>query len=121
MMGGGTTDFDNETHLMNRAIAEKLDGADLFQSWSEKSPEGLTLEDVLKTVRSATAQGEKGIPIYVDPAALKRAGVTMQSPVTFDQEELPPVTALRLMLRTLRLEPAIRDGVLFIGSAVPGK
>ncbi len=59
------------------------------------------LVDVLKYMKSATqGPNDTGIPIYVDPAGLDKAGKTMQSPVTLDLEGVPLQISLRLPSET---------------------
>ena len=121
-MGAGL-ETNDETMRMNQIIAEKLDKAAPFdfaqkKTWESLKPEGLKLGDILSDVQVATrGHGGKGIPIYVDPAVLNRNPATKLSPFASNPGGIPPVTALRLMLRTLNLKPTIRDGVLFIGDS----
>jgi hypothetical protein len=74
------------------------------------------LEDVLKHVRASTKNGTfaEGIPIYVDPVGLQEAEKTMSSPVTFNVDQVPLRTALRLMLKQLGLTYHVKDGLLSI-------
>ena len=73
-----------------------------------------SLEDVLKYIRSETAQDGKEIPIYVDPVGLQEAEKTMTSPITIDLEGVPLRITLDLLLRQLGLKYKVRDGLLTI-------
>jgi hypothetical protein len=80
-------------------------------------PSETPLEEVLKHIKdnAKDADGKK-LPIYVDPVGLTEADRTMTSPVSFDLEDVPLKSALRLMLRQLGMAYCVRDGVLIISS-----
>jgi hypothetical protein len=76
------------------------------------------LEDVLKYIKAAsTGPDYSGIPIYVDPVALKAAEKTMTSRVSLDVDGAPLKTTLRLLLNQLSLDYVVEDGMLKIGVA----
>jgi hypothetical protein len=80
-------------------------------------PHETPLEDVLKSIKAATAgPDDHGIPIYVDPVGLQEAEKTMLSPVTLDLEGVPLRTSLRLLLKQLGLVYTVHDGLLTITS-----
>jgi hypothetical protein len=96
----------------NKMILQKL-AEPIAMTFGNETP----LDDVLRYIKSAT-QGSKdrGIPVYVDPAGLKEAGVELTTPVTLDLEGIPLRTTLRLMLKQLKLAYCVKDGVLMISS-----
>jgi hypothetical protein len=96
----------------NKMILKKL-AEPISMSFANETP----LDDVLRYIKSATT-GDKdtGIPVYVDPAGLKEAGVELNSPVTLDLEGVPLRTTLRLVLKQLKLAYCVKDGVLMISS-----
>jgi len=85
-------------------------------------PEGITLEDAIDRIKSVSSKWNppfpKGIPIYVDPNALRRAGKTLKSPV----KGLPPdpqrkITfrqKLRSVLEPMGLAYEVKDGAILI-------
>ncbi|HEV3122753.1 MAG TPA: RNA polymerase sigma factor, partial [Isosphaeraceae bacterium] len=78
-------------------------------------PDETALGDVLKYVKAASQGPDgSGIPIYVDPIALKEAEVTLQSPIQMDLEGVPLKTTLRLMLAQLGLKYRVEEGVLIV-------
>ncbi len=75
------------------------------------------LADVLKHIKTATSKGgHSPLPIYVDPKGLEEADATADSKVVIDLEGVPLKTALRLILKQLRLAYCVRDGVVIISS-----
>ena len=99
-----------EIEAKERAIRKKLDVTIAFP-FENETP----FEDILKYVMQATAgPNESGIPVYVDPLGLAQAGATMQSPVKLNLEGIPLQISLRLLLRQLKLEFAVKDGLLLI-------
>ncbi|MGP0065684.1 MAG: hypothetical protein ACLQGP_19030 [Isosphaeraceae bacterium] len=83
--------------------------------WSE----GTTLEYAIELIKSRTATSwSKGIPIFVDVDALRRAGKTLKSPV----KALPPDTEgkwtfrqkLRSVLEPMGLAFEVKDGAIMI-------
>jgi hypothetical protein len=99
--------------IRNRFILARLE-----EPVAMSFPNEIPLEDVLKYVKAATrGPNDTGFPIYVDPAALNRAGKTITSPVTLDVEGVPLRVTLRLLLKQLDLDYVVQDGLLKIGSA----
>jgi hypothetical protein len=86
-------------------------------------PDGAPLEIVLKYIKAQTASaGNKGIPIYVDPLALRFTRNALASPVRIDIDGLPLERSLDLCLNQLDLTFAVRDGFLIVtepGAALP--
>jgi hypothetical protein len=84
-------------------------------------PEGTTLEDAIdriKTVSSRIPSFPKGIPIYVDPDALRRVGKTLKSPVKGLPLDPQRQTTFRQKLQSV-LEPMglayeVKDGAIMI-------
>jgi hypothetical protein len=76
-------------------------------------------EDVLKFIKAASAGPEdQGIPIFVDPAALQRARLTMITPVTIASRDGEPLKdALRRLLRPKNLAYQVKDGLLQVVSS----
>ncbi len=97
----------------SRAIVTKLAQPISFP-FRQETP----LSDVLEYIKQATADKERvvGLPIYVDPLALRELDLTMDSPVTIELEGVPLRTTLRLMLRQLGLVYSVIDGVLIIST-----
>lgn len=95
-----------------RNVLEALDQP-IAMSFSNDTP----LEDVLRYIQSATQSDElpSGIPIYVDPLSLQSAEVTLRSPVNIDLDRIPLKTTLRLLLRQIRLNYIVKDGLVMIG------
>lgn len=78
-------------------------------------PDQTPLEDVLKYVKSASqGPNDNGIPIYVDPVGLQKAGKTMTSPIAIDLEDVPLHTTLRLVLKQIGLKYTVEGGLLTI-------
>jgi hypothetical protein len=78
---------------------------------------GISLEDLLKHIRRATAGSDgKGIPMYVDPIGLQEAEVSMTSTSQIYAENVPLKATLRMCLRQLGLTYLIEDGFLMITS-----
>src|SRR5262245_55425587 len=93
---------------LNKAIVAKLDEP-ISMAFANETP----LEDVLKYVKSATTgPNDNGIPIYVDPSALRKAGITMTSPVMLDLEGVPLKSSLRLLLAQIGLAYEVKNGLL---------
>jgi hypothetical protein len=96
----------------NQAVMAKLDQP-LRMAFPKETP----LADVLKYIKSATAEpNTKGLPIYVDPQGLLQAEVSFNSVVIIDLEDVPLKMSLRLILKQLNLAYCVRDGVLIISS-----
>ncbi len=77
-----------------------------------------SLAEVFKYIRQASAgPNESGIPIYVDPVALRENDVTLASTVTLNIEGVPLATSLGLMLKQHNLTFGVqKDGLLVIGT-----
>ncbi len=84
-------------------------------------PEGTTLEDAIELIKARSAMSlsfPKGVPILVDPDALRRAGKSLKSPLA----ELPPnpdpkITfrkRLRAVLEPMGLAYEVKDGAIMI-------
>jgi hypothetical protein len=74
-----------------------------------------TLAEFLKYVRDSTPGPDgQGIRIYVDPAGLQEAEVSMSSTVSLDVYGVPLKTSLRLILKQLDLTYAVKSGFLMI-------
>jgi hypothetical protein len=97
----------------SRMILEKLDEP-ISMSFSEETP----LEDLLKYIHQATTTSTySGIPIYVDPIALREADKTMTSTVrNMDLEGVPLRRTLQLLLKQLDLAYFVEDGALCVTS-----
>jgi hypothetical protein len=87
-------------------------------------PEGTTLDDAIDRIKSASSRMNpafpKGIPIYVDPDALRRAGKTLKSPVKGLPPDPPRSSTFRQKLRSV-LEPMglayeVKDGAIMINT-----
>jgi hypothetical protein len=77
----------------------------------------MPLEDLLKTVRSATqGPSDKGIPIYVDPVGLQEAEKTMTSQVNVSGGHQAIGTTLEEALGQLGLAYSVKDGMVTITS-----
>ncbi len=82
-----------------------------------------TLSEILRKVTKATRVAKRsGVPIYVDPAGLEAAHLTMSVPVSVSVESgLPLRTALALALQQIGLTFEVHDGMLTVtkGTADP--
>jgi RNA polymerase sigma factor (sigma-70 family) len=108
----GEAEFKVKGLAPTQEILEKLEGK-VALSFPNETP----LEDVLKYIRTATADpGGQGIPVYVDPIGLQEAGKTLASTVSIDLEGVPLRTGLRLILKQLDLAYVVNDGLLTITS-----
>ena len=80
-------------------------------------PNETPLQEVLKHIKDTAKDADgKKLPIYVDPVGLQEAEKTLDAPVSFDLEDVPLKSALRLLLRQLGMAYCVRDGVLIISS-----
>ncbi|MBX6316481.1 MAG: hypothetical protein IRY99_26750 [Isosphaeraceae bacterium] len=86
-------------------------------------PDETPLGEVLKYLRAATRSSDlpNGIPIFVDPEGLKRAGVSLESKVQLKAEGIPLREALAKILQPLKLDYTVEEGLLKIGSAAAEK
>jgi hypothetical protein len=77
------------------------------------------LGDVLKFIKAASAgPDDGGIPIFIDPAALRRARMTMTTPVTVASRDGEPLKdALGRLLGAHNLAYQVKDGLLQIVSS----
>jgi len=99
-----------ETDPRDLLIKAKLEEP-ISMSFANETP----LDDILKYIRAATKGSfDSGIPIYVDPAGLRRAGQTTSSVVSLDLDGLPLRTTLAILLKQLGLTYQVRDGLLTI-------
>jgi RNA polymerase sigma factor (sigma-70 family) len=98
-----------------KAIQSQLNER-LTMSFPQETP----LEDFLKYIKSSTQSEEldlpSGIPIYVDPDALRDAEMTMTSPISIDLEGVPLHRTLSLALKQLGLKYYLVDGMMLISS-----
>lgn len=100
---------DNRQH----AILEALD-----QPVVMPFPDATPFEEVIKYIRLQTTGRDlpEGIPIYIDPEGLLRAGATMESKVKLKTEDLALKRSLGLLLKSLGLAFRVGDGLLTITS-----
>jgi tetratricopeptide (TPR) repeat protein len=88
----------------------------LKQPISMPFPNETPIEEILNYIKTAT-QSERlpgGIPMYVDPAGLTEAEITMSSPVTVNLEGVPLKTSLRLLLKQIGLTYTVKDGLMTV-------
>jgi serine/threonine protein kinase len=99
------------TDPKTQAILEKLDARIDFP-FQNDAP----LEDVLKYISAATTSAElpKGIPIYVDEAALKGVDKTMASAVNLSVQGASLRTTLAVIVDQLGLSYKVENGALTI-------
>ncbi len=98
----------------NQTIRRKLDQI-IDIDFSVPTP----LEQVIKFFRAASKGPEdQGISIYVDPASLRDAGRTMDTPVTIVMKKVPFHVALTSLLEANNLAFDVRDGLLVIESEI---
>jgi hypothetical protein len=76
-------------------------------------------ESLTAIKKATTLNGDGGLPIYIDPAALKTANVAMSAPVSIDVKDEPAKDALRKLLKPLRLDYTTKNGVVMIVSPSP--
>ena len=88
----------------------------LARKYALDLPEGSTLEQLLKAMKSATSsKDDPGIPIFVDPLGLQQAGQTMESIVDLKRGGTL-ADVLQRAVRLLQLGYDVRDGFLCIDS-----
>ncbi len=95
-----------------RAILARLD-----EPVALKLPELTFLESILESAQRAAKKGpnDPGIPIYIDPMGLKRAGITPFSTVMIPTTQAVPLKdTLARALRPLGMAYLVKDDVLFI-------
>lgn len=98
--------------VRNARILEALDEP-ISMSFANETP----LDDVLKYIKQATTTPTyAGIPIYVEPIGLQEAQHSLNSTVQLDLDGIPLKTTLRLCLKQLGLDYAVKDGYLLITS-----
>jgi hypothetical protein len=102
---------DASTAVKNRVIMKKLD-----QPIQMHFPDEVPFEDVLKYIRTATADDNfPGIPIYVDPVGLENSEKTLASTVrNLDFDAIPVKDGLELCLMQLDLGFSVRQGFVMI-------
>jgi RNA polymerase sigma factor (sigma-70 family) len=97
----------------NKAINAKLE-----ERISMNFPNDTPFEDVKKYIEQSTQDEAAGlpigIPIYIDPKALKQVNKTMASTITINVEGVPLRTTLRLILDQIDLVYKVEDGLLII-------
>lgn len=107
------SDIDPRSAALHKRLDEPIDMA-----FRNETP----LEDVLKYIRSATADATgKGLPIYVDPIGLQEAERTMTSPVSLELQGVPLRTTLTLLLRQVGMAYEVKDGVVIISNISSSK
>jgi hypothetical protein len=79
-------------------------------------PKETPLDDVLKHIQQAARKGpnDPGLPIYVDPLGLQRAGRSLNSTARIDEKAIPLKDALTRVLSSVRLAYIVKDDVLII-------
>jgi hypothetical protein len=77
---------------------------------------GMPLDDVLKYIQRIARKGpnDPGIPIYVDPLGLQRAGRSLNSTVTIIEKSRPLKDSLARALTPLGMAYIVKDDVLVI-------
>ncbi len=102
------TDDNSE---QSKAILAALN-APLTMAFPNETP----LEDVVKYIKQNTVSAtfKSGLPIYVDPIGLQEVEKTLTSPLTFDQEDLPIKTSLKMMLSQLGMVYKVKDGLIVV-------
>lgn len=94
----------------SRAVLKKLE-----EKVSLQFPNEIPLEDVINYVRSATqGPNDSGIPYAFDEAAMKRAGKSRHSRVSFESTGEPLKTSLKKLLEPMGLTYRVKKGVLTI-------
>lgn len=100
----------------SQAVLKKLEDRVAMQF-----PNPIPLQEVLKYVEAATRSNDGvGVPFAFDAEALKRAGRSVESTVSFNSTDEPLKASLGRLLGQLGLTYEIRRGVLTITSADPG-
>lgn len=76
------------------------------------------LSDVLEHIKRATKKGRNDpvIPILIIPSGLEETARSLNSTIRVDLEKVPLKTTLRLLLKQLGLDYAVKDGRLVIHS-----
>jgi hypothetical protein len=125
--GGGMAGADSEPRAQKVYVGAPLNG-EVAKTWTKLSlkvpmmfPQETPLEDVIKYIRSATAEAKdnkgSGLQFYIDPVGLQEAERTITSPVTIELDGLPLSTTLELMLKQLGLVYTVqKDGLVIITS-----
>ena len=114
---GGVGGGGFEENLPDDGPRTKLVLAKLGEPITMKFPNETPLEDLLKYMKTATADKEQtGVQFYLDPIGLSEADRTETSPIEIDLEAIPLRTALFLTLRSLDLTYFVRDGIIIITS-----
>jgi hypothetical protein len=105
--GAGDKKPDGIKPLDKRAMIRKL--ADPAEVRADKTP----LKDVL-----AKLSKQHNVPIQIDDAALKNAGVATDVPITATIKNLTLRAALTQLLKDLKLRHAAKDGVIVVTADV---
>jgi hypothetical protein len=98
----------------------RIMGDSLPLDWQDDT----SLEEVIELISLGTSNRwdsfPKGVPIFVDPVALRQAGKTLKSPVKAppqdDEEPLTFRLKLRAVLEPLGLACQVKEGALLITS-----
>jgi hypothetical protein len=77
------------------------------------------LGEFLQYIKTATATPERpeGLSIYVDPIGLEETEKTIESPISFDQKDVPLSKSLELVLGQLGLAYWVEENGLLVISA----
>ena len=112
-----------EKKLLDRDEKTRVIQVQLEKRLSIALPESTTLEGIVQLIRKSSQDEKidppKGILIYIDPVALDKEGLTLESKVTIDVENAPLKDSLRLALDQLGLSYFVKDGLLVITSGTP--
>jgi hypothetical protein len=72
-------------------------------------------QDVLKYVKAATqGPNDSGVPIFVDPETLRKAGKSITTLVSIDTKGQPLKDGLKRLLRPMGLNYKVEDGLLHV-------
>jgi len=121
-LGDVRQDQAEETRIVRRRPPLTAAAARTWLMLSRPIPlpfeQGAPLEEVLKFIKHATVgPKEAGLPIFVDPVALRKSNATMSSKVTINLEGIPLATSLGLILKQHNLRYGVQqDGLLVIGN-----
>lgn len=98
-----------EVTLRTKAILVRLE-----EPIAMEFPKEVALEDVLDHIKRSARRGpnDPGIPIYIDPPALWRAGRTLSASVSMNEKAIPLKDALTRVLAPLTY--IVKDDVLII-------
>jgi RNA polymerase sigma factor (sigma-70 family) len=100
----------NDDDARSRLLLARLDAKVSFAF------EEVALDDALRAISLQVKDADfpNGIPVYVDPIALRETGRDTRTPVRLDLREMPLKEALPRILGQFNLTYTVRDGVLLI-------